>query len=307
MAIPTSRTEESPEIRIDSEICTGCGLCVSVCGDSSLTIENGKVQRSSTSIFECIGCGHCMAVCPTGAIEIYGREISPADIYDLPAKGQTSGYEELLSTLQRRRAIRKFEERDIEPEIIEKILAAAKTAPMGLPPSDVNVLIFNGKDKSRNFAEDFSDYLKSIQFMFSPYFLTLMRPFWGKETDEMFRKFLKPLFVAYTEDGMDKGINNINYDAPLLIYFYGSAYCDPADPIIAATYAMIAGESLGLGTCMLGAVHPFIQHGRKAKKFREDHNIECKSREGLFVAFGYHNSPYSKGIHRTFASVGFSN
>ncbi|WP_163338908.1 nitroreductase family protein [Desulfopila sp. IMCC35008] len=306
MAIPTSRTKESPEIRINSESCNGCGLCVSVCSDSSLIIENDTVKRSDVSLFECIGCGHCMAICPTGAIEIYGRELSPEDVYNLPAKDQTSNYEQLLATLQYRRSIRAFEDRNVEPEIIDKILIAAKTAPMGLPPSDVNVLIFNGTEKTRAFAKDFSLYLKSIRFMFNTLFLALMRPVWGKETDEVFRKFLKPLYKAYTEDGMDKGINNINYDAPLAMYFYGSPYCDPADPIIAATYAMIAAESLGLGTCMLGAVHPFIQNGRKAKKFREDHNIKCKSREGLFVAFGYHKSHYQKGIRRTFASIEFS-
>ena len=61
------------------------------------------------------------------------------------------------------------------------------------------------------------------------------------------------------------GINVVNYDAPLAIYFYGSPYCDPADPIIAATYAMIAAEALGLGTCMLGAIHPLIQYGKSAQ------------------------------------------
>lgn len=306
MAIPTSRTKESPEIRLNTELCNGCGLCVSVCSDSSLTIENEKVQQSNFSIFECIGCGHCMAICPTGAVEIYGRELSPGDVYRLPGEQQTSDYKHLLATLQHRRSIRKFEEKPVAPESIEKILTAAKTAPMGLPPSDVNVLIFDGKDKNRAFAEDFARYLKSVKFMFSQIFLTMMRPVWGKETDELFRKFLTPLYKAYTEDGMEKGINKINYDAPLAMYFYGSPYCDPADPIIAATYAMIAAETLGLGTCMLGAIHPFIQKGRNAAKFRKDHNIKYKSKEGLFVIFGYYKAPYHKGIRRTFASVEYS-
>jgi hypothetical protein len=65
--------------------------------------------------------------------------------------------------------------------------------------------------------------------------LALMRPLWGKETDELFKGFLKPLFRVYTTDGMDKGVNTINYDASLAMYFYGSPYSDPADPIIAAT------------------------------------------------------------------------
>ena len=92
-------------------------------------------------------------------------------------------------------------------------------------------------------------------------------------------------------------------DAPLAMYFYGSPYADPADPLIAATYAMLAGESLGLGTCMLGGVHPLIQYGKSAKKFREKYGIKYPSREGLIVIFGYSKVHYQKTIKRTFANV----
>jgi nitroreductase len=101
---------------------------------------------------------------------------------------------------------------------------------------------------------------------------------------------------------MQQGLNLLNYDAPLEMYFYGSPYTDPADPIVAATAAMYAAESLGLGTCMLGGVHPLIQNGKRAKTFREKYGIRCTSREGLFVIFGYPSVKYKKGINRTFAS-----
>lgn len=302
MSVPTSRTKTNGEITIRTELCNGCGLCVSVCKDFNLKIENEKVVKTDTSMFGCIGCGHCMAICPHEAIHINGREISPDDLFDLPSRKSSASFDSLLALLQRRRSVREFKDKDIDYEIIERIIEAASTAPMGLPPSDVNILVINGKDKANAFARDFSEYLKSLKFMTSGIFLTLMRPFWGKENDEMFRGFINPLFKAYIEE-MEKGNNYINYDAPLLMYFYGTPYSDPADPVIAATYAMIAGESLGLGTCMLGAVHPFIQSGRKAKKFREAHKIKYKSREGLFVAFGHPAVKYAKGIKRTFASV----
>lgn len=303
MAIPTTRTKENGKIYINSDLCTGCGLCITVCKSFNIVLENGKATLGDTSwMFGCIGCGHCMAICPAGAIEIHGRELSPQDLFELPDSDAITGYEPLLALLQRRRSIREFLDKDVEPALIEKIIEAAKTAPMGLPPSDINVLIFNSREKTRAFAKDFSGYMKGMKFMTSGLFLALMRPFWGKENDEVFKGFIKPLFKAYTDE-MDKGNNYINYDAPLAIYFYGSPYTDPADPIIAATYAMLAAESLGLGTCMLGAVHPFIQNGRKAKKFRESHGIRFKSREGLFVAFGYPAVKYRKGINRSFASV----
>ncbi len=51
-----------PEV---GEGCTGCGLCVTVCPDNSIVInEDGpQIDRSL-----CLNCGQCARRCPTGAI-----------------------------------------------------------------------------------------------------------------------------------------------------------------------------------------------------------------------------------------------
>jgi nitroreductase/NAD-dependent dihydropyrimidine dehydrogenase PreA subunit len=302
MAIPTSRTHQSAIISIDINKCDGCGECVKACSDFSFEIEDKKVKLTDNSIFGCVACGHCMMACPQGVIAVEGRTLSPVQLFELPDKNSVTTYESLLSLLQRRRSIREFKDKPVENEKVNQILEAAQTAPIGIPPSDVHVVILENKKHVRTFAEDFSNYLKNIRWMSSRWFLALMRPFWGKVNDEMMREFIKPVFDIYVDE-MEKGNNWINYDAPLAMYFYGSQYADPADPIIAATYAMLAGESLGLGTCMLGAVHPFIQNGKKARQFREKWGIKQKSREGLFVIFGYANVHYKKGVKRTFADI----
>ena len=302
MSIPTTRTKEPAQIKIIGDKCNGCGLCVSVCKDFSYKLDNKKVVLSENPLFGCVGCGHCMAICPNDAIEIFGRELSPGDMFSLPDRSKAATYEQLLPLLQSRRSIREFQDMPVEDDLVAKILNAATTAPMGLPPSDVHVLVLGSQARVRAFARDFCEYLGSIKWMVSDWFITLMRPFWGRENDELFRGFLKPAVNTFI-DYMRDGVNVVNYDAPLAMYFYGSPYSDPADPIIAATYAMIAAESLGLGTCMLGSIHPFIQSGIKARKFREKHGIKYPSREGLFVIFGHPSVKYHKGIHRTFASV----
>jgi ferredoxin len=306
MAIPTSRTKIKAEISINKESCNGCGLCVSVCKDFGIELKNGKVQVSSHPFFGCIGCGHCMAICPNGAIMINGRELSPQDLFDLPEKEESASYDQILSLFQRRRSIREFKDIQVDETLIQKILDAAKTAPMGLPPSDVNVLVLNSKEKVKVFSKDYCEFLNNMKWLVSGWFMALMRPFWGKSNDEMFRNFIKPLFRIYI-GSMNQDLNLVTYDAPLAMYFYGSPYTDPADPLIAATYAMIAAETLGLGTCMLGGIHPMIQNGKKASKFREAHGIKFKSREGLFVIFGHPSVKYQKGINRTFASVTMAN
>jgi nitroreductase/NAD-dependent dihydropyrimidine dehydrogenase PreA subunit len=304
MAIPTSRTKEKAEIRIDHEKCSVCGSCVEVCKDFSLVIQNGRLTVSETPCFGCIACGHCMAICPTGAIKIHGRTLSPDDLFSLSNAGKIADYQSLQALLQRRRSIREFKDVPVEPELIQKILDAVKSAPMGLPPSDVHVLILDTKNKVNDFARDYCEFLQGVKWIVSGWFMALMRPFWGKSTDELFREFVKPLFEIFIGN-MERGTNLVTYDAPLAMYFYATPYADPADPIIAATYAMLAAESLGLGTCMIGGIHPMIQNGRKARKFRQKQGIRYASREGLFVIFGHPGVKYLKGVNRTLASIDY--
>ncbi len=302
MAIPTSRSKNPATINIVEEKCILCGKCIEVCKDFSLEIIDNKVVTASNPLFGCVGCGHCMAICPEGAIQIEGRETSIQDLFVLPDVSMAPTYNQLTALLDRRRSIREFTDKEVSADLIEKIVNAAKTSPMGLPPSDVNVLILGSKSAVRDFGMDFCEYLKDMQWFVSKWFLTLMRPFWGKANDEMFKGFIRPMIKFFTKK-RGEGINMVTYDAPLAMYFYGSPYTDPADPIIAATVAMYAAESLGLGTCMIGSVHPLIQNGKKARQFRDKFKIKYTSREGLIVLFGYPKVQYQKGIRRTFASV----
>ena len=304
MSIPTTRTEEAAIVTIDHAKCNGCGKCVSVCKDFEFKIVNGKAILTKQPLFGCIACGHCMAICPEGAINVTGRCLSPEDLFQLSDSSQKTDYDALMPLLKSRRSIREFKEKPVPRELIDKIIAAAQTAPMGIPPSDVNLLVLDSKEKVRGFSEDFCRLLHKNRWLVSGWFLVLMQPFYDKKTMDLFKKFMRPLFDVYI-GSMKKGEDVVTYDAPVAIYFYGSPYCDPADPLIAATYAMVAAESLGLGSCMLGAIHPFLQSGFGVREFRKKYNIRYKSREGLVLIVGYPRVKYTKGVRRSFANVDF--
>ncbi len=51
---------------VETNKCTGCGLCLTVCHCKALLIENNVVKVIETE--ECGWCLQCEAVCPTGAI-----------------------------------------------------------------------------------------------------------------------------------------------------------------------------------------------------------------------------------------------
>ncbi len=59
-------------VRIDEELCDGCGLCVTPCAEGAIEIVGGKARVISDEL--CDGAGFCLAVCPTGALSIEERE-----------------------------------------------------------------------------------------------------------------------------------------------------------------------------------------------------------------------------------------
>ena len=64
-------------IKIDEELCNGCGNCVPSCAEGALEIVDGKA-RVIADIY-CDGLGACLGECPTGALTIQERA---ADEFD---------------------------------------------------------------------------------------------------------------------------------------------------------------------------------------------------------------------------------
>ena len=302
MALKTGRADAVAQVKIDYERCIDCGLCVAVCKGAPLFLDDtGKVGIDQSNVFGCIGCGQCVAVCPKECISVAGRDLFPKDIVPLPTKASCATYAQLRALMIGRRSVRNFKDKAVEDALITKILAAASTAPMGLPPSDVEILVLKGRKKVKQFANDMIDLMKSQRWIFSPVMRFFMRPFIGKETCESFENFIVPaidIFVQKRKEGEDW----LLYNAPLAMYFHTSPYADPFDPIIVATYAMLAAEALGLGACMIGTPAQFMKYSRRLKR---KYGIPLKNQQGITVIFGYPAVKYHKAIRRRFANVNY--
>lgn len=63
---------------VNTNLCTGCGMCVWVCPYDALTLKDGKVQVNEVL---CEGCGTCSATCLRAAIAV--KNVTPNQIFEM--------------------------------------------------------------------------------------------------------------------------------------------------------------------------------------------------------------------------------
>ncbi|MBN2579708.1 MAG: nitroreductase family protein [Pirellulales bacterium] len=286
---------------VDSDLCTGCGQCVAICPDQIYTLENRKARPGQGVFLGCIACGHCVAVCPVGAIAVTGRGMTADDRRPLPDPASRATAESLENLLLARRSIRKYQDREVEREKLDRILAAAAAAPMGIPPSDVHVLVFSNRQQVRAFTAASMEAFRRMNRMLGSWIFKLLSLRTSKAEKEIMRDFIAPLMRALVEY-YDAGEDIYTYNAPAALLFHHGPHGDKSEIAIAATYAMLAAESLGLGSCMIGSSEAF-NHDSMLK---QHYGIPKEHKVGMALLIGYPAVKFHHALHRRLGSVRFA-
>ena len=299
MPVIHSVGREPKQVAIEQELCDQCLACTRICPTETLTALAGAVQIRLDSPLGCLGCGQCMMVCPTGAVRVSGRDLALEDLAPLPDPQTKASAEALAALMQSRRSVRRFTDRELDEALLERIVALAATAPMGIPPWDVGCVLVRGRAAVQSVGREVVREYEKFRDKFPPWRLALLRPFVSRAKFAQLAHFVRPLAEIYVR-GRRENRDLLFYDAPALLLFHHSPGADAGKAFIACTYAMLAAEALGLGSTMIEGVAPMLAR-----------NPALSSRLGLpsghqpaiALILGYPATHFRRTVRRHFASL----
>ncbi len=289
-------------IEFNRETCNACGLCADIC-PRRVFEHDASGDEKVTSLHPeridiCIDCGHCMAVCATDSIRIQG--IDPAGFHKAPSLATKP--EELLAILRHRRTIRRYKDEPVPREILGQIAEAAQLAPTPTcRPVGVTVL-----DTPETLAElsghVYALYEKMLGADDSFFGRMVLKRKLGEQKLTTLEQFVIPGLRWYVRWYREGSSDEVRRDSPALMLFHapldepeGDACC-----MIAATYAVLMAETLGVGSCINGLIPAGCNRSADAQRV-----LGLPDNHEVFAALtlGYPRLTFKKTIPRAGGEV----
>jgi nitroreductase/ferredoxin len=249
MGTMTSPPPVRVEIAVSSDLCTRCGRCVVTC-PRGLLVREGEQIRPVHDLSLCLLCGHCVAVCEPNAIRHSGVPIEQA-----PLLGELELNDQLLERfLRRRRSIRRFKRDPVEPAKLERLLDIARYAPTGGNVQGVHYMILTGGEVRQLEVATADFYRQLIRRLESPVGRVMVRLVVGAEALE---RLLQGVPDLKRDVGrVERGEKGYCHNAPLVIVIHGGKEYPtiPEDCCFATYHLILAAETLGLGSCLIGFI-----------------------------------------------------
>ncbi len=185
-------------------------------------------------------------------------------------------YEDFLTLCQKRKSIRQFSSKPIDPVMLEKILAAAKTAPYASGRTNWEIITVTEKEVITALAEAVDRYIQNLPVKgdFRESFITYAQNFSAFKTAPV---LIIPAFrISQGISGMFEAATpeQLQWERDALVKSI-SCVC---------MLILLAAESLGLGACYMTG--PLIAQQELKKRLP----IKPGRELGAIIPVGYHSN-----------------
>jgi nitroreductase/NAD-dependent dihydropyrimidine dehydrogenase PreA subunit len=282
-------------IEIDSDLCIGCGLCVTVCPTKTLSLEDDKATVSGEdSIF----CGHCEAVCPQEAIRVNAidREMSQYQTFTAEKKWLPYGKFNtslLVQLMASRRSCRNFSDQPVERALLEDLMKIGITAPSGTNSQSWTFTILPQRKAVQEFAELLASFFDKLNATAEKTLLRIFLKLIGKgELDAYYRGYYRRVKDSLEEwRTSDKDPLFHGSTAVIIIGSKPGASCPAEDALLATQNILLAAHSIGLGTCLIGYA---VSAMRRDHSIQKAIGIPAEEEIHAVIALGYTDELYQR-------------
>ena len=264
--------------RVDTDKCTGCGLCVKVCPGGVLSLEGGRPRMAEFENFGwngCWRCEHCLAVCPAGAVSIFGKR--PEDSLAPPENAAAV----LDALIANRRSCRRYQRRNVERAVIDGMLAQLANAPNGGNKQLVEFTLLDSMEETERFRRIAYRRMEELA----------SRGVYPEGFDAASYADMKRWEAAVRPDMLLCGAPH------LLIPHAPLGAGEPVqDVLIAAAYFELLCASRGLGAVIMTFPLGALANMPEVKALLQIPENHCV---GVIIGFGYPEIRYPRGTQRT--------
>jgi nitroreductase/NAD-dependent dihydropyrimidine dehydrogenase PreA subunit len=268
--------------KVDNDKCTGCGQCIKDCFPRDIKLFEGKAKINNRT---CMKCGHCIAICPVAAVSTDDFDMETVKNYNREEFSVDA--DNLLNFIKYRRTVRQFKDKDVESEMLSKIIEAGRFTQTGSNKQDVSyIVVKEGLQQLKTLA---FESLKNI----GEDMLANLTP----ET-RSYARYAKMWLKMY-EDFKNDPIKNdrLFFNAPSVVIVTADSAVNGA---LASTNMELMTNALGLGTFYSGF---FVMASQKSKDIMDFLEIKEGKQMVTCMVIGYPNVKYSRTVPRKEADI----
>lgn len=269
-------------MNVNTEKCIACELCIRDCPVRCISLVEKKAQINNST---CLKCGHCIAICPVKAVD--SDEYNMDEVVEYDKEKFYIDPENLLNFIKFRRSIRKFKNKEVEIEKIEKIIEAGRFTQTSTNSQDVSYIVV--KDNKEPLREMVMEGLNNI----GTHILNNLTP----ETKH-FERYAKMWVKMYdTHKNNPNTEDRIFFNAPVVILVVSKT---PINGGLASTNMELMTNALGLGTFYSGFL---VRASHGNTKMREFLGLSEGEEIVTALVVGYPDVEYQRTVPRENASI----